>query len=268
MTIDQVENLIKKHEAFEKSAIAQEERFCALERLTTFELKEIQRRKEEEERKRQEELAKQAAQAEAEAAEKAAAEEASEADGKLAKDGEGRPASIRKPPPTNLALTSPIEKPTADQSATEADGEILEGILNRKHEWESTTKKASNRSWDKVFVCVQGSNLAFYKDAKTAKTSPETYFKGEAPIDLHGGTADVATDYTKKKFVLRAKLASGAEFLFQARNEAEMRQWVSTLKNVCEQDAAGTQSRSQTLPAVGDKRDEPKRRSFFTLKKV
>lgn len=32
-----------------------------------------------------------------------------------------------------------------DQSATEADGEILEGILNRKHEWESTTKKASNR---------------------------------------------------------------------------------------------------------------------------
>lgn len=32
-----------------------------------------------------------------------------------------------------------------DQSATEADGEILEGVLNRKHEWESTTKKASNR---------------------------------------------------------------------------------------------------------------------------
>lgn len=35
MTIDEVENLIKKHEAFEKSASAQEERFMALERLTT-----------------------------------------------------------------------------------------------------------------------------------------------------------------------------------------------------------------------------------------
>lgn len=34
-TIDEVENLIKKHEAFEKSAAAQEERFSALERLTT-----------------------------------------------------------------------------------------------------------------------------------------------------------------------------------------------------------------------------------------
>ena len=30
-----MENLIKKHEAFEKAAAAQEERFAALERLTT-----------------------------------------------------------------------------------------------------------------------------------------------------------------------------------------------------------------------------------------
>ena len=34
-TIDEVENLIKRHEAFEKAAAAQEERFAALERLTT-----------------------------------------------------------------------------------------------------------------------------------------------------------------------------------------------------------------------------------------
>ena len=46
-SIDEVENLIKKHEAFEKAAAAQEERFAALERLTTVsaqisELKQIQ----------------------------------------------------------------------------------------------------------------------------------------------------------------------------------------------------------------------------------
>lgn len=34
-TIDEVEQLIRKHEAFEKSALAQKERFDALERLTT-----------------------------------------------------------------------------------------------------------------------------------------------------------------------------------------------------------------------------------------
>merc|ERR1712083_464393 len=55
-TIDEVENLIKKHEAFEKAAAAQEERFAALERLTTFELKDMKRRQEEDElRRRQEE---------------------------------------------------------------------------------------------------------------------------------------------------------------------------------------------------------------------
>merc|ERR1711902_30757 len=61
-SIDEVENLIKKHEAFEKAAAAQEERFAALERLTTFELKELRRRQDEaeEERRRQvEEIARQ-----------------------------------------------------------------------------------------------------------------------------------------------------------------------------------------------------------------
>jgi len=38
-TLDQVEQLIKKHETFEKSIIAQEERFNALRKLTTLELK-------------------------------------------------------------------------------------------------------------------------------------------------------------------------------------------------------------------------------------
>ena len=69
--IDEVENLIKKHEAFEKAAAAQEERFAALERLTTvsqqkfthfvviltspfqFELKDMKRRQEEEQMRQQ-----------------------------------------------------------------------------------------------------------------------------------------------------------------------------------------------------------------------
>merc|ERR1712168_459983 len=60
-TIDEVENLIKKHEAFEKAAAAQEERFAALERLTTFELKDMKRRQDEEEKRRMEIIEKQKA---------------------------------------------------------------------------------------------------------------------------------------------------------------------------------------------------------------
>ncbi|WAR19671.1 SPTCB-like protein [Mya arenaria] len=46
-TLDSVEILLKKHEAFEKSAATQEERFAALEKLTTFEIKERKKAEEE-----------------------------------------------------------------------------------------------------------------------------------------------------------------------------------------------------------------------------
>ncbi|XP_071244503.1 spectrin beta chain, non-erythrocytic 1-like isoform X3 [Salvelinus alpinus] len=51
-SVDEVEKLIKRHEAFEKSAATWEERFSALERLTTLELLEVRRQQEEEERRR------------------------------------------------------------------------------------------------------------------------------------------------------------------------------------------------------------------------
>jgi spectrin beta len=60
------------------------------------------------------------------------------------------------------------------------------------------------------------------------------------------------------------RLVNGGEFLLQAHDDSEMQQWVGSLKAQCDQ--TGAESRSQTLPASSQK-DEPKRRSFFTLKK-
>lgn len=37
-----------------------------------------------------------------------------------------------------------------DRPSPSGEDGVIEGVLTRKHEWESTTKKASNRSWDKV----------------------------------------------------------------------------------------------------------------------
>lgn len=81
----------------------------------------------------------------------------------------------------------------------------FEGTLVRKHEWESTTKKASNRSWDKVYMVVRGQTLVAYKDQKSYKSAPEQLYKGESPLDLKGATVIVASDYTKKKHVFRVK---------------------------------------------------------------
>merc|ERR1712223_933682 len=231
-TIDEVENLIKKHEAFEKAAAAQEERFAALERLTTFELKELKRRQDEEELRRREELARYSA---------------DKGDGGEKSDA----GSIR---------------------SGDRDGDELEGTLVRKHEWENTTKKASNRSWDKLCVVLKGTNLLFYKDQKSYRTSPDNLYRGEPPMELQGGTAEVASDYTKKKHVFRLKLANGGECLFQSVDDEEMNQWVNAINDANQAGASSSSAsgRAQTLPAgQGERRpgDEPKKRSFFTLKK-
>lgn len=42
-----------------------------------------------------------------------------------------------------------------DRPSPSGEDGVIEGVLTRKHEWESTTKKASNRSWDKVRVMRQ-----------------------------------------------------------------------------------------------------------------
>lgn len=169
-----------------------------------------------------------------------------------------------------MRATSPVEKerPISQPdrpSPGGADEGAQEGVLTRKHEWESTTKKASNRSWDKVYCVARNGRLTFFKDQKSSKLVPEQTFRGEPPLELKGARIEIATDYTKKKHVFRIKLSNGAEFLQQCHDDLEMNQWVTALKAQCELDASG-EGRSLTLPASSQK-DEQKRRSFFTLKK-
>lgn len=45
-----------------------------------------------------------------------------------------------------IVLKNNLDRPSPGQ----AEDGVLEGTLTRKHEWESTTKKATTRSWDKV----------------------------------------------------------------------------------------------------------------------
>ncbi|CAH0560832.1 unnamed protein product [Brassicogethes aeneus] len=272
-TIDDVENLIKKHEAFEKSAAAQEERFSALERLTTFELRELKKRQEKAEAEKRAQREKEeaeraavlaAAQAEADAASSDRPDSAAAAEERQM-HGSTSPSQRKTLPYSTL---SPTEKTPRSQTKRggAGDKEAFEGNLVRKHEWENTTEKATNRSWDKVYGVLQGNQLAFYKDQKTAKSTPDQRFKAEAPLALLGATAEVAKDYKKKKHVFRLKLDGGAEFLFQAHDDAEMNIWISRISAHADSDSSGP-SRSQTLPASAQKEDS-KRRSFFTLKKT
>ena len=69
--------------------------------------------------------------------------------------------------------------------------------------------------------------------------------------------------------VCAARLPTGGEYLYQARDDTEMNQWVAAIEEVCAAlggAAAAPAKSSKTLPASSHD-PEPKKRSFFTLKK-
>ncbi|XP_037501776.1 spectrin beta chain isoform X5 [Rhipicephalus sanguineus] len=260
-TIDEVEQLLKRHEAFEKSAAAQEERFAALERLTTFELKQMRAREEEQERRRQQEEMERLAALQPPPSHEPSSQD--RVDAEASAEAAREPAILNGAESAATAVAVSAAAPGAGTEERPAEDEF-EGLLMRKHEWESTTKKASNRSWEKLYLVIRGTTLAAYKDQKHYRQEPESHYRGEAPVDLRTATAERATDYTKKKHVFRLKLSNGGEFLFQAKDEEELSQWLQQLQAAIGEATAGP-SRAQTLPA--ERRDEPRKRSFFTLKK-
>jgi len=286
-TIDEVENLIKKHEAFEKSASAQEERFIALERPTTFELRERERRaREQEEKVRAAEIAKKTPPKSPDRPDGAHSPEPTSEREQMSQGESGKikDRSRSKSPFRSFRWKKPKSSTLESVSGYASDDESnirkvkdrptdvgeYEATLMRKHEWETTTKKASNRSWDKVYVVLRDNNLLFYKDQKNYRMQPEAFFRGENPVDLRASSAQVATDYKKKQHVFRLKLSTGGEYLFQTRDDDEMNHWVGGIQEVSQPEAtgaAGPSRISQTLPASSEKKDEPKKRGFFTMKK-
>ena len=63
-----------------------------------------------------------------------------------------------------------------------------------------------------------------------------------------------------------SRLQNGGDYLFQALDDEQMNLWVEAINRQAQGLEEGP-GKSQTLPPGSDKKDEPKRRSFFTLKK-
>uniref|UniRef100_A0A669ECA0 Spectrin beta chain n=1 Tax=Oreochromis niloticus TaxID=8128 RepID=A0A669ECA0_ORENI len=286
-SVDEVEKLIKRHEAFEKSAATWEERFAALERLTTMELLEVRRMQEEEEKKRQ------PPPAEAQVGEPASqnglpsdqesprnVEGADVVNGVSEPSPAGSPGASRKGKPSQAATLPAKTQPDAPKP-------LLETFLHRKHEWEGHNKKASNRSWHNVYCVINLQEMGFYKDQKSA--SQGIPYHSEIPISLKDAVCEVALDYKKKKHVFKLKLTDGNEYLFQAKDDEEMNTWISTITAAVSGEkpevtpsshsTPAPAARAQTLPASvaatataesspgKREKDKEKRFSLFSKKK-
>lgn len=49
------------------------------------------------------------------------------------------------------------------------------------------------------------------------------------PLNIHASHCEIASDYTKKKNVLRLKVRDGSEFLLETTSSSEMEKWLSKI---------------------------------------
>ncbi|XP_039696697.1 spectrin beta chain, non-erythrocytic 2 isoform X2 [Pteropus medius] len=282
-TVDEVESLIKRHEAFQKSAVAWEERFSALEKLTALEEqeKERKRKREEEERRKQPPTPEPTASLpEGVLVDSQTAPDASWDGTHPRLPASTQPASVNgvctdaespqgpgagdeasRPQGERQAWTQGSAPPIMPQSRSSESARVatlpargpelsaqeqMEGMLCRKQEMEAFGKKAANRSWQNVYCVLRRGSLGFYKDAKAASTGVP--YHGEVPVSLARAQGSVAFDYRKRKHVFKLGLQDGKEYLFQAKDEAEMSSWLRVVNAAIA--AASSASGEPEEPAV------------------
>ncbi|XP_068608376.1 spectrin beta chain, erythrocytic [Brachionichthys hirsutus] len=259
-TVDEVEKLLKRHEAFEKSTAAWEERFSALERFTTLELLELRRQQEEELIKdsrytctpRREESSRLCT-IEEQTPSGSGLLDATvpEASGSLELE-----PSVSVPPEPEQAATVPQEPPRVQPV-------LQEGMLGRKHDVDGYGKKASSRSWNNLYCVLKPGQLAAYKDAKSSDHGVR--YHGEEPLLLANASWEILSNYKKRKHVSKLRLGDGSEFLFQCQDEEELQRWSEAMEGAA---AGPSGAKTHSLPKPGlVKKDKEKRFSRFAKKK-
>nr|CDS28968.2 spectrin beta chain [Hymenolepis microstoma] len=222
-SLDETLALLKKHMAFEKTVATQEERFIALQKETMLELRAKERTPE------------------SEAAHRKAIDQ------KIADASrEFQPLPSTSQPTTAVPgsyhgtpLRRGVETPTGRSLRESVDSgrpapHDLEAVLHRKNEWETATKRASGRSWHELYFVLNATlgTLSAYKEARSAHDKPSHTYHKEAPASLAGAVAAPATNYDKRPYVFRLKLANGGESLFQCPSEDEMHNWVEAINAI------------------------------------
>uniref|UniRef100_A0A673I301 Spectrin beta chain n=1 Tax=Sinocyclocheilus rhinocerous TaxID=307959 RepID=A0A673I301_9TELE len=291
-TVDEVEKLLKRHEAFEKSTATWEERFSALERLTTvcvlnfdilnsLMIPQIMR-----EDTGFEEESSQLYTTEEQSLVSSIIEPSSVGVDGTAGDSTvplitemQESGSLELDPSTSIQVTKETEKAaTLPTESSQVQSVLMEGPLSRKHEMEGPNKKASNRSWNNIYCVLKPGQLSAYKDAKSFSHS--VTYHGEEPLNLTNASCEILTNYKKKKQVFKLRLEDGSEYLFQCKDEEELQNWTQAIEQaaqaVTEEPVAGPSGvkaqslpphSSSTLEVPSTKKEKEKRFSLFTKKK-
>ncbi|NXA57979.1 SPTB1 protein, partial [Mohoua ochrocephala] len=287
-TVDAVEKLLKRHEAFEKSSATWEERIAALRKLTTLEL--LGGRSLREGLARDGTTRSEApdycldldgeleAGSEEEEEEEEKRKDVSTQDTSLPTTDGPEPLAPRTGDEEPMSPTPRPPREEPEEPATlpaRVSSVQLEGYLGRKHDLEAATKRASNRSWSTRYCVLRGGQLAFFKDAKSRALGLPC--QGEEPLGLWDARCEVPAGYKKKKHVFKLRLSNGSEWLFHGKDEEELQAWLQGLSAAI-MECRGSRGKAQSLPlplpippappeAPLPRKDKEKRFSFFPKKK-
>uniref|UniRef100_A0A7N8XK87 Spectrin beta chain n=1 Tax=Mastacembelus armatus TaxID=205130 RepID=A0A7N8XK87_9TELE len=210
-SVDEVEQLIRRHEAFRKAAATWEERFSSLRRLTTVKSSSSSLIFTSTSSPHPQ------ARGEVPRLPNGLPEKSSRPDRPRARD---RPKPRRRPRPkepgdtTRRSRSAPAQSsPAVPQPPTHTAHH--EGFLFRKLDIESLKKSTNSRSWVNLYCVLNKGEMGFYKDAKNT-TAP---YNNEPLLSLSHCHCDVTNGYKKKKNVFTLKTKDGSEFLFHAKDE-------------------------------------------------
>uniref|UniRef100_A0A4W6D1X3 Spectrin beta chain n=1 Tax=Lates calcarifer TaxID=8187 RepID=A0A4W6D1X3_LATCA len=208
-SVDEVEQLIRRHEAFRKAAATWEERFSSLRRLTTVipspsSLSSLCKYMHSLARVR--EFSAEQARGEVPRLPNGLPEKSSRPDRPRARD---RPKPRRRPRPkepgetTRRSRSAPAQSsPAVPQPPTHTAHH--EGFLFRKLDIESLKKSTNSRSWVNLYCVLNKGEMGFYKDAKNTTTP----YNNEPLLSLSHCHCDVTNGYKKKKNVFTLGLMS------------------------------------------------------------
>uniref|UniRef100_A0A8C1TF12 Spectrin beta chain n=1 Tax=Cyprinus carpio TaxID=7962 RepID=A0A8C1TF12_CYPCA len=222
-SVDEVEQLIRRHEAFRKAAATWEERFSSLRRLTT-----VRETSQPNPRVRGIQSCSRMALAEPRPKEPAGETRRS------------RSAPAQSSPPVPQPPTHTAQR---------------EGFLFRKIDIEGQKKSSNSRSWVNLYCVLNKGELGFYKDAKNTSTP----YNNEPLINLSRCACDINSGYKKKKNVFTLKTNDGSEFLFHAKDEDDLKSWITSINTSISEHEEINGKQGQTHPTTSST-DEGTRR--------
>ncbi|XP_044294176.1 spectrin beta chain, erythrocytic isoform X1 [Varanus komodoensis] len=286
-TVDGVEKLLKRHEAFEKSTTTWEERFAALERLTTLEL--LGKRKILEEPSQhkvarttdlkfhfepepdhetgpKEESEKKVGLSLEDALSPAAKDSSLQVQENEELGHETAPEELseEKLPETEIKVdheeTSTKESlfKVAQTPVSEIDETAtLPAQLDRSHSVQ--LEGYLGRKHDLEAPNKRASNRSWNTLYCVLRNSELTFYKdakslalgvpyhGEEPFRLKNAFCEVAADYKKKKHVFKLRLSNGSEWLFHGKDEDEMHTWLQGFSTAIIE-SQSIKTKAQSLP--------------------